>query len=80
MVNYSEVELGNIVVHQVGNKLQDEGFKFSKGNLKITDSIIRDLLLKYFLTPFKNSEYYTFAHEADLNLNEIYTKIQAILK
>jgi hypothetical protein len=78
MVNYSEVELGKIVVHQVGNKLQDEGFKFSKGLLKLEDSIIRDLLLKYFLSPFKESEYYTFSHETDLNLNEIFNYVSKI--
>lgn len=78
MFNFSEVELGRIVVHQVGNKIQDEGFKLSKGLLSLSDSIIRDLLLRYFLSPFKTSEYYTFSHESDLNLNEIYNYVSKI--
>lgn len=72
MINYSEAELSKIVVHQVGNKTQEEGLNLSKGPLVLRDQIIKELLFKYFLSPFKQPEYYTFAHEADLNLNEIY--------
>lgn len=72
MINYSEAQLDQIVVHQIGNKTQEEGFKLSKGLLKLQDDVIKELLLKYFLSPFKASEYFTFSHESDLNLNEIY--------
>lgn len=72
MINYSEAELEKIVVHQVGNKTQEEGFKLSKGLLDLQDQVITELLTKYFLSPFKQTEYYTFSHESDLNLNEIY--------
>jgi len=72
MINYSEVELNKIVVHQIGNKTLEEGFKLSKGLLRLHEPDLLNLLQRYFLSPFKSLEFYNFNHEADLNLNEIY--------
>ena len=37
MINYTDVVLDSIVVHQIGNKLQDEGFKLSKEPLPLKE-------------------------------------------
>jgi hypothetical protein len=65
--------LKQLVVHFVGNKTNEEDLKLSKSLLDIQDEAIEGLLLKYFLSPFKNNEFYHLQHEVDLNLNELYS-------
>ena len=73
MLEFSEVSLEELVVHKVGNKLQEEGISLSKEPVKIADEEINGLLLRYFLAPFKGAESYVFHHEAGLDLHEVYT-------
>lgn len=72
MIDFTNVQLEQIAIHQVGNKLRDEGVKLSSENVSVEDSETRNYLLKYFLSPFDNNEVYNFAHPSDLNLNEIF--------
>ncbi|MFC2152061.1 nucleoid-associated protein [Bacteroidota bacterium] len=71
MLLFSETSIDQLVVHEVGNRHNEENIRFSKDLLKV-DSDIKDLLSKYFLTPFKTNEYFNFYHESDLNLNEVF--------
>jgi len=73
MINTESSLLVQLAVHFVGNKNDEEGFNLSKKPLKLEDDAVESLLMKYFLSPFKNNEYYHLFHEADLNLNEIYS-------
>ncbi|RYF85661.1 MAG: nucleoid-associated protein, partial [Chitinophagaceae bacterium] len=73
MLVFSEVELEEIAIHQVGNKLQEEGYTLSKEPLPLRDDAIKDLLLKYFLSPFKGSESYNLHHPSELSLHEVFT-------
>jgi len=72
MITTEHIEIQSIVVHNVGNKLNDEGIRFSKSAL-LTDDYINNLLLTYFLSPFKSEEYHNLYHESDIDLNEVYT-------
>jgi hypothetical protein len=76
MLGFSETILDQIVVHKVG-KYNEGSVRLSKDILKV-DSEIKDLLSRYFLTPFKSNEYFNFYHESDLNLNEVYHYISKI--
>ncbi len=60
-----------VAIHFVGNKGNDEGLKLSEDCTEL-NSDLKNLLLTYFLTPFKSGELYTFYHESDLNLNEAF--------
>ncbi len=71
MLIFSDTVLDQIAVHKVGNKQNDENIRLSKDTLK-TDEDTKDILSKYFLTPFKSNEFFNFYHESDLNLNEVY--------
>ncbi len=71
MLGFSETIIGQLVVHKVGSKYNDENIRLSKDILKLDDEI-KALLSTYFLTPFKTDEYFKFNHESDLNLNEVY--------
>lgn len=77
MLIFSETVLDQIVVHKVGSKYKEENIRFSKDILKISDEI-KELLSKYFLTPFKSNEFFNFHHESDLNLNEVYHYVSQI--
>lgn len=71
MLIFSETTIDQISVHKVGSKYNDENIRFSKSILNLDDNI-KDLLSKYFLSPFKSNEYFNFYHETDLGLNEVF--------
>jgi hypothetical protein len=73
MIDFSEVELAELAVHSVGNKGREESFNISKGKLEIEDLHTKQLLLKYFLSPFNGNEFYTFSHPEGLESNNIYS-------
>ncbi len=66
-----------LAVHGVGNKSLDEGVDISKALVNINGSL-NDLLLSFFLNPFKGIGFYNFCHENDLNSNKIYHWISTI--
>lgn len=71
MLDFSEVELSRLAIHQVGNKNNEEGIIISEQEVAVNGSIA-SLLTTYFTKPFKADEFYNFAHESSLNLNEVY--------
>jgi len=77
MLEFSDTIIDQLAVHKVGSKYNEENIRFSNGILNI-DIDIKELLGKYFLTPFKSNEYFNFYHESDLNLNEVYHYISKI--
>ncbi|WP_374166505.1 nucleoid-associated protein [Arcticibacter sp. MXS-1] len=74
MVTFFEASLGQLSIHRVGNKSQEEFYVLSDHPLKIEDEILNNLLMQYFLKPFeKVNEVYHFMHSSDnLDLNEAY--------
>ena len=72
MISAMEVKIQNCILHRIGNKVKEEGVKFSKSDLDISGAI-EELLINYFFTPFKTEEFYNFYHDADINLNEVYS-------
>ncbi|HXA02731.1 MAG TPA: nucleoid-associated protein [Cytophagaceae bacterium] len=72
MFNFHDSTLNSLAINFVGNKSREEQLKVSKSLIEV-DQPIRNLLVKYFLGPFKNNEFYNFTHNSDLDLNEIYT-------
>lgn len=73
LFDFSGAEIKKLVIHHVGNKTQDEGIILSDSLYQLEDLEIQELILKYFLSPFKNtSTLYKFHHETDINLNEVY--------
>lgn len=73
MINFSNSLLQNIVIHKIGNQSEEEELEISKAPLTLENDYIKDLLVQYFLYPFKTPEYYHLDHASDINLNEIYT-------
>lgn len=73
MFDFSEAIIRGIAIHRVGSKAR-EGELFLASNLaQIDDPNILELLKNYFLSPFKQPEFYGFNHESDLSMNEVYS-------
>jgi len=72
MFDFSEVQMQQLVIHKVGNKTREEGYVISPAPYQMTDGNVEELLLKYFLSPFKEKVLYRFYHETDIHLNEVY--------
>lgn len=78
MFDFSEAALEQLAVHKVGNKSRGEGLIISPGLYELLDGNLEELLLKYFITPFKEKAVYRFHHETDIHLNEVYTYASAV--
>jgi len=78
MTDESNIILEQLVVHQVGNSLREEGINLSPKVYQFEDENVKELLLKYCLNPFNSEVFYRFFHETDLNLNPIYAEITKI--
>jgi len=72
MKDRAQVGLQKLAVHRVGNKSKEEGVLESKDLMPLQDELLNDLLINYFLSPFKQEEFFRFTHTSDLALNEMY--------
>lgn len=72
-----DAQIQQLILHKVGNKLNDEKVSYSKSLISI-DLNMNILLNKYFFSTIRNSEYYNLYHESDLFLNEIYVYVSRI--
>ncbi|MCH5717888.1 nucleoid-associated protein [Niabella hibiscisoli] len=67
----------HIAVHNVGNESEGEYLTLSKKEL-VLDPEVKDLLIKYFLTPFKSEEYFHFFSEAHISNNDVWKSVCSI--
>lgn len=72
MFDFSNVNLNQIIVHQIGNRVEEEGVKLSKREMQVNDHTVEGILKQYFLSPFKADYFYNFSHESDLQLNAVF--------
>lgn len=77
MNNYLISEIAKIAIHNVGNKFNEDGISFSKKNTDF-DRSLTDILISYFISPFKSSEYYNLYHNSNINLNEVFVYVSKI--
>lgn len=73
MINLFNAHIESLSIHRVGNKSRNEEFFLSENTVSITDEIT-PLLKEFFFKPFREKEenYFQFAHEVDLEYNEMY--------
>ncbi|MDX5423527.1 MAG: nucleoid-associated protein, partial [Hymenobacteraceae bacterium] len=72
MNDRTQVRLKQLAVHRVGNKAKEEGVIASKEPVDLRDEQLSDLLQNYFLSPFKQEEFFRFTHTSDIALNEMF--------
>lgn len=73
MINLFNTQIESLSIHKVNNKSRNEGVYMSDEETKIPDEA-NPILKEYFFKPFREKEenYYQFAHDVDLEYNEIY--------
>ena len=71
--------IDHISVHRVGNKGNEEGMVLSEIPLEL-DWQLTEALQEYFKAPLKTQEYYKLHHESRLDLNEVYSYVDAIFQ
>lgn len=69
MINEALVD--SLVLHVVGNRVNDETLSLSKSPVNIDDEI-RTILSSYFITPFKTDRYFNFHDPSGHEKNEIF--------
>ncbi|MBS1509453.1 MAG: nucleoid-associated protein [Bacteroidetes bacterium] len=74
MIYFNEAAIRQISIHKTGNPVLDEALLLSNQPLTITDDVLKQLLLQYFLQPFeKVNEVYHLHHAAgSVDMNEVY--------
>lgn len=77
MIVTDKATLLRLAIHKIGNAGRDEGVRISNAELHVRNEV-KDLLSKYFLSPFSKNEYYNLFHESDLHLNEVYHYATAV--
>ncbi|WP_300566448.1 nucleoid-associated protein [Flavobacterium sp.] len=73
MINLFNTHIETLSIHRVGNKSRNEALFLSENQYGLNDEIV-PLLKEFFLKPFRDKEenYFQFAHEVDLEYNEMY--------
>ncbi|MCT4647632.1 MAG: nucleoid-associated protein [Carboxylicivirga sp.] len=75
---YNEyIKIKNLVLHNVGNKLNQDPLFLSKSHIEF-DEELELTLSHYFLSHFKQDESYHFFHDSELELNETYLYVSRI--
>jgi hypothetical protein len=71
----SEIEISNLIIHSVGNKLKGDTVLLSDSTV-ILNSELEEVLLKFMISPFKSNEFYNFDISNDNNV--VYKSIKTI--
>src|SRR5437879_5060230 len=73
MIDYTECIVEEVSVHTVGNKTNGENLRLSNSLLNTSEHLVKELLKKFFLSPFINPEFhsFTFTNE-DFTLNPVF--------
>lgn len=68
---FESSSIASVAVHRVGNKETSEGYILSDKPVKLSEAL-QDLLVNYFISPFKVEVYYHLCNDDNLQLNNIY--------
>jgi len=79
MINLYSAHIASLSIHRVGNKNKNEAMLLSSEPYQMDDEIT-PLLKEFFLKPFRDKEenYFQFAHESDLEFNELFMRASEI--
>ena len=77
MIVFDQLELEQLITHQVGSHSQDEGTRLSTAATQIPDATLEHLYA-YLLHPFKSQEQFHFAHTTELELNPVYALVHSL--
>lgn len=76
-LDFTQVELKNLITHHIGNKIRDEKYLLSNEVTTFEDDS-KNFILKYFLLSVNTEEFYSFTHSVKLELNDIFSVVDNI--
>ena len=81
MINLFNTQIESLSLHKVGNKSRNEPIFLSNEAYRLNDEIT-PLIKEFFFKPFREKEenYYQFAHEVDLQFNEMFNFCDFLFK
>ncbi|MBC7522926.1 MAG: nucleoid-associated protein [Flavobacterium sp.] len=81
MINLFNTHIESLSIHSVGNKSRNEALFLSTNQYSLNNEMT-PLLKEYFFKPFRDKEenYYQFAHEVDLEYNEMFKMASQIFE
>jgi hypothetical protein len=73
MINLFNAHIESLSIHRVGNKSRNEAIFLSEETFNVTDELT-PLLKEFFFKSFREKEenYFQFAHEVDLEYNDMF--------
>jgi len=73
MINLFNTHIESLSIHRVGNKSRNEALFLSENPFNLNDEIV-PLMKEFFLKSFREKEenYFQFAHDVDLEYNEMF--------
>lgn len=79
MINLFNAHIDTFSVHRVGNKNRNEAIFLSETPYLLSDEL-SPLLKEYFFKPFREKEenYYQFAHDVDLDYNDMFNYVSEV--
>lgn len=80
MIDFSQVAIDGLVIHQIGCKPEGEPVRFSRSPYNLeSDELVGGILIPYFFKPFKTEAYFNFTHVSeDVTQNAIYQIASAV--
>jgi hypothetical protein len=79
MINYTEASLDGITAHLIGNQNEGEDIIYSPELIRVNDENLYTTLFKYFLSHFKEPEYFSFTFSSgEVALNSVYNFVANI--
>lgn len=79
MLQFSAASFKKLMIHRVGNRSMEMGYKLSEDAIDLTtDPNLVALLQTYFLSPFTAVPLHHFSHPSSLDMNEVYSLVSKI--
>ncbi len=66
-----------VALHRIGNKATAEGYILSDKLLPLNEQL-QEVLMQYFVSPFKGDEYFNLFDEVNIEMNDIYRYVTDI--
>jgi hypothetical protein len=71
MIDFTRAQLTHFAIHFVGNKGLGEELTHSDNLFEFKDDFVKDMVLRYFLQPFKTDIYHKFKGKVDVSLASV---------
>jgi hypothetical protein len=80
MLQFADAQLAQLIIHYAGNKNNQENYVLSDRRVGRLDPETQQLMVRFFLAPFKTAEQFRFWHESDIQLNPCFSFLTDIFE